>query len=98
LRRVQNRSSRASVFSQPAFEFSPRGEHPPRNRRFRTRQNLRGLGVVQTIVNRQHDGRALFGGKFQQRGLNLLRAVFRRREFSPFACRAENSSAQSVCI
>ena len=62
----QNHSSRILRFGKPAFEFSPRGEHAPGNGGFRAAQNLRGLGVVQSVVNRQHDGGALLGGKFQQ--------------------------------
>ena len=37
-------------------------------------QNLRGFCMVQSVINRQHDGGALFGGKFQQGGVRLVQA------------------------
>src|ERR1035437_2298155 len=39
--------------------------------------------MIESVINGQHDGGALLGGKFQQGGLHLLaRSVFRRRIFS----------------
>ena len=89
--RDRNHSSHASGGCEASFQFRPRGEHAPRDGGFRATQNLRGLGVVQAVVNGQHNRRALFGGQFQQRILDRLVQSVPGGWCSPFKYCAETS-------